>query len=73
MSLYNEIPLSSTHVLGTFVVLIVTRDVEDKVRGPSGGGAVHHGSTDDPVKVLLHGPRLGGGVHSSCLNRHLNG
>ena len=73
MSLYDEIPLSSTHVLGTFVVLIVTRDVEDKVRGPSGGGAVHHGSTDDPVKVLLHGPRLGGGVHSSCLNRHLNG
>ena len=51
----------------------VTGDVEDMVRGPIGGGVVHHGLTDDPVKVLLHGSWLGGGVHSSCLNRHLNG
>ena len=73
MSLYNEVPLSSTHVLGTLVVLVFTRDVKDKVRGPSGGGVFHHGSADDPVEVLLHGSRLGGGVHSTCLNRHLNG
>ena len=73
MSLDNEVPLSSTHVLCTLVLLVITMDVKDKVWGPSGGGVFHHGGADELVEVLLHGPSLGGGVHGSCLSRHLSG